>query len=279
MQLLFCNRNDKQYQKQLNSLLKPIFLDFTFWYDLDLWDQNYESYSIMHAGEIVSNICVYKTDVMFRGKQHRALSIGAVATKEEYRGSGYAGTIMEHILNKYPNTPMYLAANESVVDFYPRYGFERIEEHLPVAHYLIDNTIAPQKIQYSDPKVWNHVYKQKNFSTALDCQNTACITMFHIYEGYLKDCIYEIPTLDTTVIATQDRNTLKIIGVFSLRDISFFELAQHLPFQNVSTVEFGFMPYWSDLRFEMQPYETDPLFVRNIACELGDFKFPELSMT
>ena len=41
MQVLFCNSNDKHYQEQLNNLLKPIFLDFKFWYDLDLWDHNY----------------------------------------------------------------------------------------------------------------------------------------------------------------------------------------------------------------------------------------------
>ena len=152
-------------------------------------------------------------------------------------------------------------------------------EKLPISQYNIDNETASRKIQFDDPKVWNYVYHRKNFSSLLDCQNTASINLFHIYWGYLKDCIYEIPALDTLVIAKQHLRTLKIIGVFSLRDISFSSLAQQLPFRNVSVIEFGFMPYWSDLKFEMRPYETDPLFVRGLNCKLGDFKFPELSIT
>lgn len=37
MQISFCNGNDKEYQFMLNNLLKNIFLDFQFWYDLNLW--------------------------------------------------------------------------------------------------------------------------------------------------------------------------------------------------------------------------------------------------
>jgi len=122
MEISFCNGNDKEYQHKLNNLLKDIFFDFGFWYDLNLWDENYESYSIAENGEIVSNICVYKTQILFNGKQYSALSVGAVATKREYRGRGLAGTLMKHIVDKYDNVPMYLSANDSVVNFYPKFG-------------------------------------------------------------------------------------------------------------------------------------------------------------
>lgn len=56
MQISFCNGNDKEYQYKLNNLLKDIFFDFMFWYDLNLWDENYESYSIVDKDEIVSNL-------------------------------------------------------------------------------------------------------------------------------------------------------------------------------------------------------------------------------
>lgn len=36
--IVFNNSNDKEYQALLNKLLKDIFLDFKFWYDLNLWD-------------------------------------------------------------------------------------------------------------------------------------------------------------------------------------------------------------------------------------------------
>lgn len=279
MQILFCNSNDKQYQKLLNELMKPIFLDFRFWYDLNLWDSKYESYSIMQNNEIVSNICAYKANILLNGSSYQALSVGAVATKKEYRGRGYARLIMEHIINQYPNVPMYLSANETVTHFYPRFGFERVFEKLPVAKFKINNEITPRKLEFNDVKLWDYVYKRKNISQKLDCLNTESVNLFHIHLGYLKDCIYDISELDTIVIAMQNETILKIIAIFSLRDIQFTDLAKHLPFKHISTIEFGFMPYWNDLAYEMKPYETDPLFVRGVKCELGDFKFPELSIT
>jgi GNAT superfamily N-acetyltransferase len=263
----------------LNNLLKDIFFDFQFWYDLNLWDKNYESYSIVVDGEIVSNICLYKSEIVFKQKRYTALSIGAVATKQEYRGRGLSRVLMEHIISKYEGIPMYLSANDGVVDFYPRFGFKRIFEKLPVCETEIDNHISPIKLQYDDPKVWDYVYNRKNYSDRLDCLNTKSINMFHIYFGYLKDSIYEIPELKTMVIAEQQESTLKLIGVFSLMDICFGDLAKHLPFHSVKKVEFGFMPYWPDIEYNMHYYETDPIFVRNISCDLGDFKFPELSTT
>lgn len=279
MQISFNNGNDKEYQYRLNNLLKSVFFDFQFWYDLNLWDENYESYSIVENGEIVSNICVFKTQILFNQKQYSALSVGAVATKKEYRGRGLSRALMEHIIKKYDTVPMYLSANDSVVDFYPKFDFKRIYEKLPICECKINNDVMPNKLSYDDPRVWNYVYNRVNFSQKLDCLNTACINIFHIYWGYLRNCIYELPEIETMVIARQEREILKLIGVFSLKDISFSDLARHLPFTNVNRIEFGFMPCWPDVNYIMKEYETDPLFVRGLRCDSGDFKYPELSVT
>jgi len=277
--IVFNNSNDKNYQGMLNKLLKNIFLDFQFWYDLNLWDDKYESYAIIEDDEIVSNICVFKTQLVFEQMQYLALSIGAVATKKEYRGKGYSKILMDHIISKYDGIPMYLSANDSVVDFYPKFGFTRTYEKLPICNCEINNKIEPQKLQYDNEKVWKYIYNRQNFSQKLDCLNTFSVNVFHIHWGYLKGCIYEIPEIDTMIIAEQKGSTLKLIGVFSLRNLKFTELLQLLPFNNINKIEFGFMPYWSDTNYTMQEYETDPLFIRNVNCDLGDFKFPELSIT
>ena len=80
MKIDFCNSNDKAYQSRLNRLLALTFFDFNFWYDLDLWDANYESYSIADNGEIAANVCVYRAKILLDGRQHDALSFGAVVT-------------------------------------------------------------------------------------------------------------------------------------------------------------------------------------------------------
>lgn len=90
MQMAFCNGNNKEYERMLNGLLKEVFFDFQFWYDLGLWDEN-------------------------------------------YRGRGLSRQLMEHIMATYEDIPMYLSANESVLDFYPRFGFERVYKKQPVS--------------------------------------------------------------------------------------------------------------------------------------------------
>lgn len=279
MQISFCNRNDKGYKTKLNKLLKPVFLDFQFWYDLNLWDNNYESYSIMKEDEILSNICLYRSKIQLKNKVYDALSIGAVATKSEYRGKGYSRILMDHILNKYPDTPMYLSANESVIDFYPRFGFKRAYEKLPVLDVKIDNNFVPVKLRYDDMKTWDYVIKRKNFSKQFDCLNTASINLFHIHLGYLKHCIFEMPQIKTLGIAEKSGNTLNLIATFSEKQIPFSVLLKHLPFQEIERIEFGFTPDDSCDHYYFKECETDPLFVRNIKCDLGDFKFPELSIT
>lgn len=166
-----------------------------------------------------------------------------------------------------------------MADFYPKFGFERIYEKLPVCECKINNNAIPDKLSYDNQKIWDYVYNRVNFSKKLDCLNTAAVNIFHIYSGYLKDCIYELPEIKTMVIAEQRGETLKLIGVFSLKDISFSDLVGHLPFSGVKKIEFGFMPCWSDVNYKMKEYETDPLYVRGLSCNLGDFKFPELSVT
>lgn len=279
IEIQYCNGGDKHYQTLLNDLLKDVFLDFQFWYDLDLWNEDYESYSIIEDGMIVSNICLYKSQVLYKGKVHLALSVGAVATRQGYKGRGYSRLLMDHIIDKYHQVPMYLSANKNVTDFYPKFGFKRVYEKLPKVKCQLNNRLKLKKMTYKDPKIWDYVYKRVNYSSDLDCLNGGNINIFHLYLGHLQDCLFELEGLDTLIVAKQNNKVLKIFAVFSLKDYAFSDFIKHLPFKDVEEIEFGFMPHWDDCTYVMNEYDHDPLFVRNIPCDLGDFKFPELNIT
>lgn len=186
---------------------------------------------------------------------------------------------MEHIIDKYQDTPVFLSANDNVLDFYPKFSFKRVYDKLPFCECEINNELEPQKLKYDEQAVWNYVNNHLNFSQKFDCLNTASVNLFHIHRGHLKDCLYEIPELKTMVIARQNGPTLKLIGIFSLKELSFNQLIKFLPFENVKKIEFAFTPHFSDLNYQIQEYKGDPFFVRNINCDLEDIKFPELSVT
>jgi len=279
MPIVFCNSNDKTYQRGLNALLSQVFFDFSFWYDLNLWDERYESYAIVEDGRFVSNICVFKTRILWRGRPCLALSLGAVCTDPQYRGRGHARTLMEHVLGRYPDTPMYLSANEGVLDFYPRFGFRRVFEKQPALACSIDNDCRPVRLAFDDPKVTAYVRGRRIFSTIVDCANADTVTLFHIHLGPYKDCLYELADCGVLLVASQEEETLSLHGAFAPRPVAWSELVPRLPFAGVRRVEFGFAPDVLGAPFHWEEVAGDPLFVRGVDCDLGDFKFPDLCFT
>jgi GNAT superfamily N-acetyltransferase len=277
--IAFCNSDDKAYQRGLNALLSQVFFDFSFWYDLGLWDQRYESYAIVENGLFLANLCVFKTDIRWHGAVRPALSLGAVTVHPEHRGKGYARALMEYLQERYPATPVYLSANESVLDFYPRFGFRRVYGKLPVTHCAVENAATPRKLAFDDPKVADYVRGRTQFSAALDCANTDSITMFHIHLGPYRDCLYELPEHQTLLVAEQEDETLHLIGMFARRPVAWHELLPRLPFAGVRRVTFGFMPDALGAPYAMEPYEADPFFVRGVDADVSGLHFPELSLT
>lgn len=279
MHRVFCNGNDKEYQRKLNELLREIFFDFSFWYDLDLWDARYESYAWEDAGRIVANLCTFRMKLRFRGKAYDALSIGAVATHPAYRRQGLAKRLFADVFAKYPDTSMYLSANEEVLGFYPKLGFARVEEYLPVAEVVLENREAPCRIRHDDPRVRACVFARENYADMLDCLNAESIAMFHLYAQPLRDQLYLLPALDTLIAASREEETLRVHGVFSQRRLSFAALAAHLPFSGISRIEFGFMPPWPDCAYRMEAFPGEAWFVKGLSCDLGQVRFPEMAVT
>ncbi|MGB3368021.1 MAG: hypothetical protein WBA54_11060, partial [Acidaminobacteraceae bacterium] len=158
-------------------------------------------------------------------------------------------------------------------------GFERAYEKSPVINIEVDNDIHTKKLKFDDDKVKKYIYNRVNYSSQLDCLNTASINMFHIHLGYLKDHIYELEEVKTMIVAYQSDETLKIKAIYSLVEISFLDLVKSLPFKGIKKIEFGFMPTYENLNLSMEEDDADPWFVRNISCDISNIKFPELSMT
>ncbi|GIO00553.1 hypothetical protein J5TS2_12210 [Brevibacillus halotolerans] len=51
-------------------------------------------------------------------------------THPDYRNKGLSGKLMHYIIDKYEKECdfIYLFANETVLDFYPKFGFEKLQE-------------------------------------------------------------------------------------------------------------------------------------------------------
>lgn len=283
MEIISGYRDDFKYRSMLNDLMMTVFgFSFEYWYSLGKWDDRYNCYSVFDGDRIISNIGVQKYDLLVKGRSVQAIQLGAVATREEYRGRGLSRMLMEMVLSIYSDKAAFLFGDESALEYYPKFGFERINEIQPyvnVAPSGIRSRVV--KISSDSDILYRLLENRTNYSRRVDVTNASAVNLFNIIMRF-KDDIYYIPEYDAVLIATKDGNKADVWDLICSGEISLEGIVQHLPFFGIDIIEFGFTPDWitddysarSFDRYDTQGY----LFVRDI--DPGDgFKFPSLAIT
>ena len=140
------NGFDPEYAVQLNVLMREVFdFDFDFWFRRGMWSDKYESFSLIDAGRMVAHVGVSRMKLRVKGKEFFAIQLGGVATSPEARGQGHMRRLLGGVLRRYAETPVFLFANDSVSDFYPKFGFSAARTMRPVARLSIDNPFEPER--------------------------------------------------------------------------------------------------------------------------------------
>ncbi|MDE7250589.1 MAG: GNAT family N-acetyltransferase, partial [Lachnospiraceae bacterium] len=124
-------RNSETLRKSFNKLAKETFdLDFEDWYQNGFWRDKYIPYSMVIDGEVAANVSVNRTDMLWNGRRKHLIQLGTVMTKETYRNRGLIRRLMEEIAKDFATEAdgIYLFANDSVLDFYPKFGFRKAVE-------------------------------------------------------------------------------------------------------------------------------------------------------
>jgi len=247
----------QKFKDQLNKLIMEVFgFSFGTWHALDLWRDDYECFSIIEKETMLANVSVYRLKLLIEGNPIDCLQIGAVATKKEYRGQGLSRKIMEAIFSKYPAEPAFLFGNDSVVNFYPKFGFKPAQEYLPFLTQTIDNPTPMQRLTIKDPKVDKYLKGRAQFSSIFDCINQYSINWFHLLYEYCKDII-EIESLQVMVVAKQEGTTLRILDVVAHKPLTFEQILPFLGFSGVTKIEFGFNPDWLGVECQREEYREE----------------------
>jgi len=282
MQITMNNKNNPEYEAMFDDLIQEVFgFSFSPWLEEELWDARYESYSIIENGVMLSNICIFKAEMIVRGEKVNAIQMGAVATRKSKRGNGLSRKLMQHVLDLYHDAPVFLDANPSVAAFYPKFGFKQIQVYSPEIAVEINNNPA-QAVKYTlDDEAFTAALESRGcFSNELDCTNTQPIQIFHALMEYADD-IYFLPELDVVVIAKQEGGALFIADIIAKHPVPFEELKKYLPFDNVDSVEFGFNPDWLGIVPEWTPadIEEHQFFIKGSWNLPEYFTFPAMSIT
>ncbi|XDD49366.1 GNAT family N-acetyltransferase [Leptospira sp. WS92.C1] len=104
--------------------------DFRLWYELGFWRDFYIPYSLFDKNEMISNVSVCEMRILLNGEKFNAVQLATVGTLPKFRNRGLSRRLMNQVLQDYDKHSafFFLFGNEDVLDFYPKWGFRKVEE-------------------------------------------------------------------------------------------------------------------------------------------------------
>ncbi|WP_331619428.1 GNAT family N-acetyltransferase [Vallitalea guaymasensis] len=241
-------KDDNKIRNSFNKLTRNIYgFDFEKWYQNGYWNDRYIPYALLDDERVIANASVNIIDFLLMGKKKRYIQIGTVMTDEEYRNQGLNRFIIEKILDEWKEQCdlIYLFANDSVVDFYPKFGFVSIDEYQHSKKILPQNKKThAEKLNMSDKKDRDFLVdtiKNSMPVSKLNMVNNESLIMFYC-TSFMKDNIYYIEELDTIVVAEFDGDTIYLNDVFSIREIHLNNIIDAMINKDINKIVFGFTP-------------------------------------
>ncbi|HDU6927260.1 TPA: GNAT family N-acetyltransferase, partial [Listeria monocytogenes] len=270
-----------------NRLAESTFdINFEEWYRDGFWNDKYICYSYIDDNKVIANVSINKMNLIYQGEDYRALQIGTVMTHPDYRGQGLAKKLLEHVIAKYEDQYdfLYLFANDTVLDFYPKFGFERVEE----SSFTVDACSLKRESSNlkklnpgnkTDFQLISRIVSEKTpLSNILDVRESEDLLMFYVLIA-LKNELYYIEELDVIVLMEQEDADLYVLDILSTKKLDVVEVLRYLPIKKIETIHLLFTPEKSKYIDAAHIIETeDMLFVRpNILTNENYFLFPATS--
>lgn len=213
-------RDNTALRHSFNALAGKTFgLDFEDWYQNGFWGDNYNPYSVVKDGRVVANVSVNRTDFRFDGDVKHFLQLGTVMTEEACRNRGYIRAIMERIDADYNGKAdgIYLFSNDSVLDFYPKFGFQRGKEYQYSIRLHNTGACAYRRLAMDGPTAWQlleQAMERNIFHGRLDMVGNRGLLFFYVTKFMRENVYYHAPS-DTYVIADWEDQQVFLHSVFS----------------------------------------------------------------
>lgn len=212
-------RDNESLRNSFNELAGKVFggLNFEAWYRNGFWKDNYIPYSIVIDGKVVSNISVNACNMNYDGRIVKLIQIGTVMTDPDYRGRGYARMLMEKIIEDYENKVdgIYLFANDSVVDFYPKFGFRKSREYQFSKAVKIDTERTAQLVPMAEKSDWDNMVQILNKTeqnAKMYMVSNSGLYMFYLSQ-FMQENTFYIEDCDSYAIAEIEDDTLILHAV------------------------------------------------------------------
>ncbi len=285
-ELVIDYKNNKKLRGYLNNLTKETYgFDFENWYQGGYWKDSYVPYSILDGDRIVSNVSITIIDFIIDDIKRTYIQIGTVMTHEAYRGQGLNRALMEKVLKDWKGNcdMIYLFANDTVLDFYPKFGFSPIQEYQHTRDIVsTKSTTDSIQLDMTDTKNKELLHKEVktsfHYSKISVVDNTSLVMFYYI--SFTTQNVYYIKKYDAIVVATFHDTILHIHDIFSKKEIPVDAIIEAMSYKKIKKVVLGFTPKDTE-QYDESPLEPDDkLFILDDKRELfknARYRFPMLS--
>lgn len=257
-------KENETLRKSFHELTEKVYgFNLENWYLQGFWGDSYIPHSLLDGDKIVANVSTNVMNFELDGRKKQYIQIGTVMTDPNYCGQGLSRFLMQKVLDQYKdnNDGLYLFANDSVLGFYPKFGFKKCSEYRYCKQ--IDSINYEKNIVHIDltnDAEWNKFYDTVRNSVSND--------RFYVYNPGLmafwtreSEVIYYQSDEDAYVLAEINGNQLFIQQIIADHKVSLNSMIKSFG-KEVKQVILGFTPYESD-GFAVQEYheENSTLFI------------------
>lgn len=217
-------RDNEALRSSFNTLAEATFgLNFENWYQMGYWGDNYTPYSVLEDGKIVANVSLNRTDMVIGGQRKRLYQLGTVMTYPEYRNRGYIRGLMAEVEKDTADADgVYLFGNDSVLEFYPKFGFVQNKEYVysKTANQTGESAMVQVKMDTSENRDRLAAAMAKStFSTGCSMVDNSGLIFFYAAQ-FMQENVYFCESLNAWAIAELEEGVLTLHNVFGFEGLS-----------------------------------------------------------
>lgn len=242
-------KDNDRLRAGFNQLATKTFeLSFEDWYQNGYWTDKYIPYVILDEKEVVANASVNRIELIWQGKPRSYIQIGTVMTNPEYRNQGLSRQILEEILLDWKDNcdGIYLFANDTVLDFYPKFGFEKETQYqYSMSASNLETSKAQGRkldmVKENDRLILQTYYKKSNPFSKLSVVHNYELLMFYC-SAFMKDFVYYFEEEEVVIIADQNEHTMTCFDIFCDENKKFEDIMATVIFKDTTNIVFEFTP-------------------------------------
>lgn len=240
-------RDNNEIRKSFDALAQKTFgLSFEAWYRRGYWQKAYVPHVLMDGNRVVANVSASLMDFKLQGINRRYVQLGTVMTDSDFRCQGLSKHLLNLVIKKYAGfcQGIFLFANDTVLDFYPKFGFVPAREYCRIIEISPLNEDKPVKLNVDNKpelELLLAAYNKGNPFSEFSMVNNTGMLMFYCSQ-FLKDHIYYYPQKGVAVIAEPDGDNMICYDIFGSCDCCITELLSPIANKETKNLQLGFTP-------------------------------------